>query len=146
MRKIIVTSGYFNPLHMGHIELMERAKKLGDILVVIVNNDEQVRVKGSISFMSEQERMRIIKGLKYPDEVILSVDKDSSVARSLELVCKMYPGKIFFAKGGDRNISNIPESEKIVCEKFGIEVINNVGEKIQSSSWLLKKIKEMKES
>jgi len=139
-KKIIVTSGYFNPLHIGHIDLMEKAKKLGDILVVIVNNDEQVKIKGSIPFMREQERIRIINALKYPDKVLLSIDKDGSVAKSLEMVANMYSGKIYFAKGGDRNINNIPESERKVCEKFGIEVISNVGEKIQSSSWLLKNI------
>jgi cytidyltransferase-like protein len=145
MRKVIITSGYFNPLHMGHVELMERAKKLGDLLVVIVNNDEQVRIKGSIPFMTEHERMRIISGLRYPDDVILSVDKDGSVAKSLEQVCKMYAGKVYFAKGGDRNTGNIPESERKVCEKYNIEIINNVGKKIQSSSWLLKNVKNMKE-
>ena len=143
MKKIVITSGYFNPLHRGHIELMQRAKKLGDILVVIVNNDEQVKIKGSIPFMSEQERMEIIKGLKYPDEVILSLDKDASVSKSLEHVCKMHPGRVFFAKGGDRNIDNIPEAERVVCKKFNIEVINNVGKKIQSSSWLLKNVKNI---
>jgi cytidyltransferase-like protein len=146
MRKIIITSGYFNPLHKGHIELMERAKKLGDVLVVIVNNDEQVKIKGSVPFMTQDERMKIIKGLKFPDDVILSVDKDGSVAKSLEKVCKKHPGRVYFAKGGDRNIDNIPESEKEVCEKFGIKVISNVGEKIQSSSWLLKNVKETKTS
>ncbi len=146
MKKIVITSGYFNPLHRGHIELMERAKKLGDVLVVIVNNDDQVKVKGSIPFMSEQERMKIIRGLRYPDEVILSVDKDASVAKSLEYVCKMHPGKVFFAKGGDRDINNIPEAERVVCQRFGIQVINNVGKKVQSSSWLLKSVKEIEKS
>jgi len=140
MKKIIITSGYFNPLHVGHIELMERAKELGDILVVIVNNDIQVKVKGSIPFMIEQERLKIIEGLKYPDKVLLSIDKDGSVAKSLKMVANMYQGEIFFAKGGDRNTNNIPESEKKICQKLGIKVINNVGEKIQSSSWLFKKI------
>jgi len=133
-------------LHRGiltlHIELMERAKKLGDILIVIVNNDKQVKIKGSIPFMEERERIKIINGLKYPDKVLLSVDKDGSVAKTLEIVAKKYGGKVYFAKGGDRNIDNIPESERKVCKKFGIEVINNVGEKIQSSSWLLKNIIE----
>ena len=142
MKKIIVTSGYFNPLHMGHVELMERAKKLGDILVVIVNNDEQVKIKGSIPFMTEQERLKIIKGLRYPNEVLLSVDKDGSVSKSLEMIASMYSGEIYFAKGGDRNINNLPENERKVCEKFGIKIVNNVGEKIQSSSSLLKNIIE----
>ena len=145
MKKIIITSGYFNPLHIGHVRLIQEAKKLGDFLVVIVNNDEQVKVKGSVPFMQEQERLEIIKGLKYPDEVFLSIDKDGTVSQSLEAICKKYPGKIYFAKGGDRNISNLPESERTVCEKYGIEIINNVGgEKIQSSSQLLKRVVELK--
>lgn len=145
MRKIIVTSGYFNPLHKGHVKLMEEAKKLGDVLVVIVNNDEQVKVKGSVPFMAEHERLEIIKGLKYPDEVFLSVDKDGTVSKSLEEICKQHPGKVFFAKGGDRNINNLPESERTVCQKFGIEIVNNVGgKKIQSSSLLLKKVIDLK--
>jgi len=141
MKKVIVTSGYFNPLHIGHINLIREAKKLGDVLVVIVNNDEQVKVKGSIPFMPERERLKIIRELKYPNKVVLSIDKDESVSKSLEMVVNMYSGKIFFAKGGDRNIKNIPESEKKVCQKFGIEIINRVGgKKIQSSSRLLKNI------
>jgi len=90
--------------------------------------------------MIEQERLKIIEGLKYPDKVLLSIDKDGSVAKSLKMVANMYQGEIFFAKGGDRNTNNIPESEKKICQKLGIKVINNVGEKIQSSSWLFKKI------
>lgn len=141
MKKIIVTSGYFNPLHKGHVRLMEEAKKMGDFLVVIVNNDEQVKIKGSVPFMAEQERLDIVKGLRYPDEVFLSVDRDGSVAKSLEVISKQYPGKVYFAKGGDRNINNIPESERTICEKFGIEIISNVGgEKVQSSSQLLKNV------
>jgi len=147
MKKIVVTSGYFNPLHKGHVRLMQEAKKLGDVLVVIVNNDEQVKIKGSVPFMTEQERLEIIKGLKYPDQVFLSVDKDETVAKSLQEVCKLYTGKVFFAKGGDRNINNLPESERKVCKEFGIEIVNNVGgEKIQSSSWLLKNVAEVKKS
>ena len=136
MRKIVITSGYFNPLHIGHINLIREAKKLGDFLVVIVNNDEQVKIKGSVLFMPEQERIEIIKALRYADEVILSVDKDGSVIESLKMVAKKYPGELFFAKGGDRNVDNIPE--KKVCEDFKIKVINGVGGgKVQSSSWLL---------
>jgi len=141
MRKIVITSGYFNPLHIGHINLLRESKKLGDVLVVIVNNDEQVKVKGRIPFMPEQERVEIIKALEYPDEVLLSIDKDESVVQSLRMVANLYPGKLFFAKGGDRNINNIPESERKVCRELGIEVVGNVGgEKVQSSSQLLQKI------
>src|SRR3989344_834519 len=141
-KKVVITSGYFNPIHIGHINLIKEAKKLGDFLVVIVNNDEQVKIKNSVNFMPQQERMEIVKALKYADHVFLSVDKDKSVAESLKAVAKLYPGELFFAKGGDRNIDNIPDQEKKVCEEFSIKVISGVGgDKIQSSSWLLNKIK-----
>ena len=143
MRKVVITSGYFNPLHIGHINLFREAKKLGDILVVIVNNDEQVKLKGSVPFMSESERMEIIKAIRYVDEVFLSIDKDKSVTESLKAVAQKYVGnELFFAKGGDRNADNIPESEKQICQKYNIKIVNNVGgEKVQSSSWLLARVK-----
>jgi D-beta-D-heptose 7-phosphate kinase/D-beta-D-heptose 1-phosphate adenosyltransferase len=139
MKKVIITSGYFNPLHIGHINLIREAKNLGDFLVVIVNNDEQVKLKGSVPFMPEQERIEIIRALRYADDVILSVDKDRSVAESLKMIAQKYPEQLlYFAKGGDRNAGNIPESETNVCKEFKIEVINGVGGgKVQSSSWLL---------
>ena len=140
-KKIIITSGFFNPIHIGHINLIQEAKKLGDFLVVIVNNDEQVKIKGSIPFMSEQERIEIIKELKHADDVFLAIDKDKSVAKSLEFIAKKYEGDLYFAKGGDRNSSNIPESETKVCQEFNIKIINGVGGgKVQSSSGLLSKI------
>ncbi len=145
-RKIIMTSGYFNPLHIGHINLIKAAKDLGDFLVVIVNNDEQVRIKGSAPFMPEEERIAIIKALRYANDVVLSVDKDATVAKSLEMVAKKYPEcDLYFAKGGDRNSGNIPESETNACKKYNIKVINGVGgDKVQSSSWLLKKAADIK--
>ncbi len=139
MKKIVITSGFFNPLHIGHINLFREAKKLGDYLVVIVNNDEQVKIKGSMPFMSEAERLEIIKAQKYVDEVFLSIDKDITISKSLELIAKKYGGELYFAKGGDRNAGNIPESEKYVCEKFNITIVNGVGgDKVQSSSWLIR--------
>ena len=139
MKKIVITSGFFNPLHIGHINLIREAKKLGDFLVVVVNNDEQVKIKGTMSFMAQQERIEIVKALKYADHVMLSVDKDGTVAKSLQSITKQHEGEFIFAKGGDRNFDNLPESEKKVCKKYNIKVVNNVGgEKVQSSSWLLK--------
>ena len=140
MKKVVITSGYFNPLHIGHINLIKEAKKMGDFLVVIVNNDNQVKIKGSTPFMHQDERIEIVKALKHANNVFLSIDDDKTVAKSLEFIAKKYPGELYFAKGGDRNGNNIPDEEKKVCENFNIKVINNVGgEKIQSSSWLLKK-------
>lgn len=146
MKKIVITSGFFNPLHIGHINLIREAKNLGDFLVVIVNNDKQVKIKESISFMPEQERIEIIKALRYADDVVLSVDNDITVAESLIMIAKNYPGcELFFAKGGDRNIDNIPEAERRVCQEHGIKVISNVGgSKVQSSSLLLNKIVKSK--
>lgn len=140
--KVVITSGYFNPLHVGHINLISEAKKLGDFLVVILNNDEQVKIKGSVPFMKQDERMEIIKTLRFVDEVFLSVDKNGSIAESLCSIAKKYPdSELFFAKGGDRNAGNIPEEEVKACDQFNIKIINNIGgEKIQSSSWLLKNI------
>ncbi len=141
MKKVVITSGYFNPLHIGHMNLFKEAKELGDFLVVIVNSDEQVKIKGSVPFMPQEERMEIVRALRYADDVVLSIDKDSTVAKSLQMVAKKYPGQLLFAKGGDRNADNMPESEKKVCKEFGIKIIDGVGgSKIQSSSQLLKNV------
>jgi cytidyltransferase-like protein len=150
MKKIIITSGYFNPLHVGHINLIREAKKLGDFLVVIVNNDEQVKLKGSTPFIYEQERMEIIRALRYADDVVLSIDADASVNESLKMVAKKYlpadrqvPAELVFAKGGDRNSSNIPELA--VCQEYNIKIVDGIGgDKVQSSSWLLNKVKDRK--
>lgn len=141
MKKIVITSGFFNPLHIGHINLIRKAKELGDFLVVIVNNDAQVKIKGSVPFMPEQERIEIIKALRYADDVVLAVDKDGTVAESLIVIAKKYPSvELIFAKGGDRNSGNIPENETKACKDFNIVVVNGVGGgKVQSSSWLLSK-------
>jgi D-beta-D-heptose 7-phosphate kinase/D-beta-D-heptose 1-phosphate adenosyltransferase len=144
-KKIVITSGFFNPLHIGHINLLKGAKELGDYLIVIVNNDGQVKIKGSIAFMPEQERMEIMKAQKYVDEVFLSIDNDITIAKSLEYIAKKHLSdgehiakELFFAKGGDRNVNNIPESEKSVCQTFNIQIINGVGgDKVQSSSQLI---------
>jgi cytidyltransferase-like protein len=140
-KKIVITSGYFNPLHVGHINLMSEAKQLGDFLIVIVNNDEQVKIKGSIPFMKQEERLEIIRTLRFVDEVFLSVDKTGSIAKSLEFIAKNHPNsELIFAKGGDRNLGNIPEEEIKLCSKFNIRIANNIGGgKIQSSSWLIKR-------
>jgi len=121
MKKIVITSGFFNPLHVGHVSLIREARNLGDYLVVIVNNDEQVKVKGSAEFMPENERMEIIRTLRSVDEVFLSVDKDGFIPESLKAVAQRYAGdELVFAKGGDRNFDNLPESEKQICREFNI--------------------------
>ena len=134
--KIVATSGYFDPLHVGHLECLELAKQLGDKLIVIVNSDLQAKLKKGKSFMSENDRMKIVSALKCVDEVFLSIDKDKTQCKSLE-----YLKPNIFAKGGDRLSNEIPESK--TCHELGIETIDGLGDKIRSSSDItgLKEIK-----
>ena len=135
MKKVCI-SGYFDPLHVGHIEYINKAKKLGDYLVVIVNNNMQCKLKKGKFFMDENYRVDIVKNLKSVDEVFLSIDSDKTVCKSLE---KLKPS--IFANGGDRKNYEIPESK--VCSMNGIEIIDGLGDKIRSSSDLTG-IKEIK--
>tara|TARA_R100000734_G_C3308598_1_gene99218 strand:+ start:1081 stop:1503 length:423 start_codon:yes stop_codon:yes gene_type:complete len=139
MNKAIIVSGYFNPLHKGHVELFEISKAIGDMLIVIVNSDLQRYLKGSKEFQLEQERLQIIKAIKYVDWAMISVDKDKTQNESIKEIYEIYKDthKLAFANGGDQNNDTIPEAE--VCRKLGIELIEGLGNKIQSSSWLLDK-------
>lgn len=129
----VAVSGYFDPLHIGHIEYFKEASKFGD-LIVIVNNDKQTKLKKGFIFMKAEERIKIIESIKYVKEVFLSIDTDKTVCKSLEFIKPR-----IFAKGGDRFADNIPERK--ICNKLGIEIIDGLGRKIQSSSELLKAIK-----
>ena len=134
----IIVSGYFNPLHKGHLEYFKNAKSQGDALFVIVNSDLQRELKGSEKFQDEEERIFIISNLKLVDQTILSIDQDRTVIKTIEKVyttfCQEY--NFSFANGGDQNNNTIPERD--ICEKLGIQLIDGLGQKIQSSSWLLK--------
>jgi len=132
----IAVSGYFDPIHVGHLEYLKMAKSLGDILVVIVNNNHQCILKKGKFFMDENDRLEIVKAIKYVDEVVLSVDQDKTVCKSLELI---RPN--IFANGGDRSTDEVPETS--VCKKYKIEMVDGLGEKIRSSSSLTG-IKEIK--
>lgn len=136
-KKAIIVSGYFNPIHKGHIEYFKNAKALCDKLFVIVNNDHQRELKGSKPFQDEQERLIIVSNIKAVDEAILSIDKDRTVCESIRQIMIEYGAKykLSFANGGDQSNDTIPEAE--LCEDLGISLIDNLGEKIQSSSWLL---------
>ena len=125
--KLVAISGYFDPIHVGHIEYIKLAKKLGDKLVVIVNNDHQSKLKKGKSFMNESDRLEIVKSIMWVDDAIISIDKDGTVCKSIELV---KPN--IFANGGDRKNKEIPES--IICNKLGIKIIDGLGKKIRSSS------------
>ena len=139
MKKAVIVSGYFNPLHKGHLELFEKAKEVGDILIVIVNNDKQRELKGSKFFQDQDERIRIIRALSIVDMAWISIDSDSTQNASLKMLVDKFYGtmKLAFANGGDQNNDTIPE--RAICEQFNIELIDGLGDKIQSSSWLLDK-------
>ena len=125
----VAVSGYFDPIHVGHLEYLRMAKELGDSLVVIVNNNYQCKLKKGKHFMDENDRVEIVKALRFVDEVFLSVDKDRTVSKSLE---EIKPD--VFANGGDRATSEVPETP--VCKKFNIKMVDGLGDKIRSSSSL----------
>jgi len=137
--KAIIVSGYFNPLHKGHLELFEKANAYGDQLWVIVNNDLQRELKGSKAFMDKDERLMIVKAIGIVDKGLISIDKDKTQCATLSFLAKKYGADfdLFFANGGDQNNESIPEA--LICQKEGIGLIEGLGDKIQSSSWLLKK-------
>ena len=137
--KAIIVSGYFNPLHKGHLELFEKAKSAGDELWVIVNSDLQRALKGSKEFMDENERLIIVSAVKYVDKAIISIDKDKTQRATLAHLADNFSVnfQLFFANGGDQNNESIPEVP--ICIEKGIGLLEGLGDKIQSSSWLLKK-------
>ena len=125
----VAVSGYFDPIHIGHLEYLRMAKELGDSLVVIVNNNYQCKLKKGKHFMDENDRVEIVKALRFVDEVFLSVDNDRTVCKSLE---EIKPD--IFANGGDRVTSEVPETP--ICKKFNIRMVDGLGDKIRSSSSL----------
>ena len=139
MKKAIIVSGYFNPIHEGHIDLFEISKQLCDMLIVIVNSDLQRYLKGSKEFQLENERLRIVNAIKYVDWSMVSIDTDKTQNNSIKEVYEIYKDthKLAFANGGDQNNDTIPEVN--ICRELGIELIQGLGSKIQSSSWLLDK-------
>jgi cytidyltransferase-like protein len=148
-RIIVAVSGGFDPLHIGHVRLFERARALGDELVVILNNDNWLTKKKGYAFMAEQERKEVIESLRAVNRVVITTHEpepeDMSVAQALR---DLRPD--IFANGGDRNEANAADptsslyKDIAVCKELGIEMIFNIGEggKVQSSSWLIEKERE----
>ena len=136
-KKGIIVSGYFNPIHKGHIEYFNQAKALADELFVIVNNDSQRILKGSTEFQKEQERIFIVSNIKSVDHCILSIDQDRTVIKTIEKISQDFGQEydLNFANGGDQNNNTIPE--RSICDQMGISLVDGLGDKIQSSSWLL---------
>lgn len=134
--KIVIVSGFFNPLHGGHLDMIEAAAEMGDKLVVIVNNDVQQVMKKDKVILPEKNRIRLIRALRDVDEAIISVDQDPTVIQSLKLIAEKYPNdELIFANGGDRDSEkSIPETE--VCKEHNIQMVFGVGgtEKADSST------------
>lgn len=125
--KIVIVSGFFNPLHGGHLDMMEAAKELGDKLIVVVNNDEQQLVKKEQIILDEANRLRVLRAIRVVDEVMLAIDEDMTVNASLAHIVRQHPGdELLFANGGDRDSEKVvPEAE--TCQKHGIEMRFGVG-------------------
>lgn len=137
-KKVVATSGYFDPIHHGHVELFKLSKQLGNHLIVIINNDNQTVQKKGFVFMPAEEKAKIISEFACVDDVFISLDEDQTQCKTLE-----YLKPHIFAKGGDRYAYEIPETP--ICRKHGIEIIDGVGAKVQSSSELIKKAREAEE-
>lgn len=137
-KKIVVASGYFDPLHFGHVEYLQKSKELGDILIVIVNNDKQAIQKKGKPFMCAKDRVKVVRALECVDVAIESIDEDRSVCKTLSA---LHPH--IFTNGGDQFNNAIPESK--VCDQLGILMVDGLGEKVESSSKLIARAKEIKQ-
>ena len=138
---LVIASGYFNPIHKGHIEYLNRSKAVGDFLFVIVNNDKQRELKGSKSFMNEDERLIVVSNLKSVDSAMISIDKtnrlvENSIQKIYNEIGSQFD-KIIFTNGGD--VIEETMGEWAICKILGIDLVFGLGDKIQSSSLLIKK-------
>lgn len=135
MKRVIV-SGYFNPLHGGHLDMIEAARAMGDYLIVVVNNDAAQLLKKGKIILDEQNRLRLVTALKVVDEVLIALDTDPTVRQTLRAIAQKYPNdELVFANGGDRSSSKVvPETD--VCREFSIAMVYGVGgtEKADSST------------
>ncbi len=142
-KRVVAVSGGFDPIHVGHVRMFQEAKKLGDELVVILNNDHWLRDKKGTEFMPESERKEIIEAIASVDRVVLTEHTPGDPDRSVCTILRRVRPHIF-ANGGDRKPDGDPVPEVTLCEELGIELVYNVGHggKVQSSSWLIKKAAE----
>ena len=142
MPNIILISGGFDPIHSGHIKLINDASKYGDV-IVLLNSDEWLRNKKGKEFLSFDERKIIMKNIKGVIDVIEFNDSDKTCIDGIKIAKSLYKNDIIkFANGGDRNDKTTPERE--FCDKNDIETLFGIGgnDKSNSSSWILKKWKE----
>ena len=126
-------------MHKGHLEYFINSRSHGDELFVIINSDYQRKLKNSKKFQDEKERKFIVSNIKQVDKAFLSVDEHRTVCKTIEKIHNQHNDEynFIFANGGDQNNNTIPE--KKICDQLNIKLIDGMGSKIQSSSWLLKK-------
>ena len=144
--KLVIVSGFFNPLHGGHLDMIEAAAKLGDRLLVVVNNDKQQMIKKGKIILPQENRYRLMTALRDVDEVMLALDEDTSVTETLQIIARTHPyDELVFANGGDRNEGlTLPKNEYDTCIAHNIEMVFGVGshevEKRDSSSRINKEL------
>jgi glycerol-3-phosphate cytidylyltransferase/D-beta-D-heptose 7-phosphate kinase/D-beta-D-heptose 1-phosphate adenosyltransferase len=129
--KVVIVSGYFNPLHGGHLDMIEAAQQIGDKLIVVVNNDKQQILKKGKIILDQNNRLRLMRALKGVDEVVLSIDENPPVIETLRMIALQHPDvELIFAQGGDRDSDKVnPEAD--VCRQYGIEIIYGVGTNVR---------------
>ena len=136
--RIAITSGYFDPMHRGHLELLELSRAQGDALWVIVNTDAQAALKKGKAFIDQDTRLAVTSALRVVDRAVLSVDTDGSVCATLDWLigeAKAQGHEVVFCKGGDRHAGNIPEMT--VLNRHGAKLVDGLGAKIDSSSRII---------
>lgn len=125
--KIVILSGFFNPLHGGHLDMIDEGAAMGDKLIVIVNNDIQQKLKKGKIILDERNRLRLISALKRVDDAVLAIDQEPSVTETIRVIAQEHPNdELIFGNGGDRSSAKVvPETG--VCEEFGIKMVYGVG-------------------
>jgi D-beta-D-heptose 7-phosphate kinase/D-beta-D-heptose 1-phosphate adenosyltransferase len=140
-KRVVVISGYFSPVHEGHCEYAKQAREFagpGGVVYVIVNNDKQAVLKKGYSFVPESDRVAVMGALRHVDKAFISIDEDRTVCKTIQMLCDTEEKPTHFANGGDVTENNrCPEEE--VCSRNGMELVYGLGDKIQSSSWILEK-------
>ena len=140
--RIVIVAGGFDPLHRGHIDHIRKARALGNRLIAITHLDEILIAKKGYCFMPLADRQAILESIKWVDEVVISIDSDGTVAKTLEMLRQNTEGELIFAKGGDRAPDSvpIPRNETETCERLGIQIVYGIGDKLDSSQDIVKRV------